>query len=83
MDQYAKNRCRSTQDPHLFWQCEKTYRDSIEKQSDHVMVFTGESGSGKTEQFKQSIEYLTKVGCKTEALKLTINRVYLELIYNF
>jgi len=71
---YSKNRCRSTQSPHLYWTCNNMYRNCLESQRSHVMVFNGESGSGKTEQFKHAVEYLTRLSTNNETLLLNINR---------
>jgi chitin synthase len=73
-DKYSKNRCRTSQDPHLYWTCENTYRQSLEKQRSHMMVFKGESGSGKTEQFKYALAYLIRCSSKNKTLNLRINR---------
>lgn len=75
MNKYAKNRIRSKQEPHLFWTCNNTYRTAIEKQANHMMVFKGESGSGKTESFKHSVRFLTHVSNKkNELLRLKIDQ---------
>jgi len=80
-DRYSKDRRRSTQEPHLFWTCNSAYRLALEKQRSHVMIFKGESGSGKTEQFKQALAFFTKIGGRKEALNLKINRVWVLIEY--
>lgn len=66
---YSKSMCRSSQDPHLYWTCSEVYRNAWERLKDHCIVLNGESGSGKTETFKQAIEYYAKTSCQNELLR--------------
>lgn len=47
--------------PHIFAIAENTYRNLLENQKDQLILVTGESGAGKTENTKKVIQYLSLI----------------------
>lgn len=47
--------------PHIFALAENTYRNLLENQKDQLILVTGESGAGKTENTKKVIQYLSLI----------------------
>merc|ERR1711976_610792 len=62
--------------PHLWAIAEGAYRDMLTNKKDNVMLITGESGAGKTENTKKVITYLAMVA--TGAGKKSEKKVSLE-----
>lgn len=47
--------------PHIFAIAENTYRNLLENRKDQLILVTGESGAGKTENTKKVIQYLSLI----------------------
>ncbi|XP_014217831.1 unconventional myosin-Va-like [Copidosoma floridanum] len=71
-------------EPHIFSVAEKTYARLERDQSDQSIVFTGESGSGKTENAKHAVYYLLTSHPRDKAVEVKIfsSSVLLEAFGN-
>ena len=54
---------RSDRDPHIFWVADQAYMQMKERHQNQVILVSGESGAGKTENTKLMIKHLTHI-CK-------------------
>lgn len=52
---------RDEADPHIFAIAEEAFRSMLETKRDQSILITGESGAGKTENTKKTIQYLSSV----------------------
>lgn len=53
--------------PHIFAIAESTHRNLIANRKDQLILVTGESGAGKTENTKKIIQYLSSISASDEA----------------
>jgi myosin heavy subunit len=78
---YFESTIRSAQDPHLYWTCSEAYKTALASQRDHMLVLSGESGSGKTETFKYALDFFAKMTCKKESMKNRLLMVKARFIF--
>lgn len=54
--------CKAEDMPaHVFSLAQSAYREAITSRRDHSIVFIGRSGSGKTVNYKQVLQYLVSI----------------------
>lgn len=59
---------------HVFALAQSAYRDMLTTRRDHSIVFIGRSGSGKTTNYKQALQYLVLTASANQ--KVSDTRIY-------
>lgn len=79
--EYFKSNSRSSMEPHLYWICSDIYKSAIQRQRDNIIILNGESGSGKTETLKYTIDFFTKMTCPKDTLRVKIHQVSFSISF--
>ncbi|OZJ04569.1 hypothetical protein BZG36_02720 [Bifiguratus adelaidae] len=72
--QSYKNKRRGEMPPHIYAVTDLAYHDMLQDKENQTILITGESGAGKTENTKKSIQYLASIALDKFASSATSTR---------